>query len=170
MKPTERASRRFAFRTLCGLAGGQLDLIEPDGRSFAFGEPGSELRARIEIHSPRFYRAMLGGSAGLGEAYRDGIWDTDDPVALNRIAARNLPALDSWRRRLMPVLAPLQRTLWRVPRNTRGKSRRHISAHYDLGNDLFALYLDESMMYSSAFFSWCLNSRLWMWAWQTFDG
>jgi cyclopropane-fatty-acyl-phospholipid synthase len=39
-----------------------------------------------------------------------------------------------------------------VPRNTRGKSRRHISAHYDLGNDLFALFLDESMMYSSAWF------------------
>jgi cyclopropane-fatty-acyl-phospholipid synthase len=50
------------------------------------------------------------------------------------------------------VLAPLQRTLWRVPRNSRRAARRHISAHYDLGNDLFALYLDESMMYSSAVF------------------
>jgi cyclopropane-fatty-acyl-phospholipid synthase len=42
--------------------------------------------------------------------------------------------------------------VWRVPRNSRRRARRHISAHYDLGNDLFALYLDESMMYSSAVF------------------
>jgi cyclopropane-fatty-acyl-phospholipid synthase len=152
VKPTERASRRIAFRVLSRMTGGHLELTEPDGRSFAFGDPASDLHARIAIHSPRFYRAMLGGSAGLGEAYRDGIWDTDDAVALNRIAARNLPGLDAWRRRFMPVLSPLQRTLWRVPRNTRGKSRSHISAHYDLGNDLFALYLDESMMYSSAYF------------------
>jgi cyclopropane-fatty-acyl-phospholipid synthase len=60
--------------------------------------------------------------------------------------------LDRWRRRLHPLLAPLQRTIWRVPRNNRRAAKRHISAHYDLGNDLFALYLDESMMYSSAVF------------------
>ena len=47
---------------------------------------------------------------------------------------------------------PLERTLWRVPRNSKRASRRHISAHYDLGNDLFGLYLDESMMYSAAVF------------------
>jgi cyclopropane-fatty-acyl-phospholipid synthase len=69
-----------------------------------------------------------------------------------RIAVRNIGTLDRWRRALHPVLAPLERTLWRVPRNTKSKSRRHISAHYDLGNNLFALYLDESMMYSSAVF------------------
>jgi cyclopropane-fatty-acyl-phospholipid synthase len=60
--------------------------------------------------------------------------------------------LDRLRRRFHPLLAPLQRTLWRVPRNSKRASRRHISAHYDLGNDLFALFLDESMMYSSAYF------------------
>ena len=153
MKATERASRRIVFRVLSRMALGHLELIEPDGRCFAFGRPGSDLQATITVNSPRFYRAMLAGSAGLGEAYRDGLWDTDDPVALNRIACRNLSALDVWRRRLRPTLAPLERTLWRVPRNTRGKSQSHISAHYDLGNDLFALYLDESMMYSSAYFT-----------------
>ena len=153
MKPSERASRRIVFRTLGRMSGGCLELVEPDGRRFTFGDPASELRASIAVHSPSFYRAMLGGSVGLGEAYRDGGWDTDDPVTLTRIAARNLPALDVWRRRFRPALAPLQRTLWRVPRNTKSKSKRHISSHYDLGNDLFALYLDESMMYSSAYFA-----------------
>ena len=88
----------------------------------------------------------------MGEAYRDGIWDCDDLVSLVRIAARNMGPLDRLRGRLHPVLSPVQRTLWRVPRNSKRASRRHISAHYDLGNDLFALYLDESMMYSSAVF------------------
>ena len=86
-------------------------------------------RAAVEIHSPRFYRAMLGGSVGLGEAYRDGVWDCDDLVSLVRIAARNMRPLDRWRRRLHPVLAPLQRTLWRVPRNSRrARSASHLRA------------------------------------------
>lgn len=104
------------------------------------------------VRSHAFYRALFGGSVGLGEAYRDGIWDCEDLVSLTRIAALNMPALDRLRRRARPVLAPVQRALLRVPRNTRRASRRHISAHYDLGNDLFALFLDESMTYSSAFF------------------
>jgi len=152
MTATEGASRQLALRVLSSLRGGRLELIEPDGRQLRFGEPAADLVAAVEVHSPRFYRAMLGGSIGLGEAYRDGIWDCDDLVALLRIAARNMGPLDRWRRRLHPVLAPLERTIWRVPRNSRDTSRRHISSHYDLGNDLFALYLDESMMYSSAVF------------------
>ena len=65
-----------------------------------------------------------------------------------RIGARELPRLDRWRR----PLAPLRNALTRVPRNTRAGARRHIAAHYDLGNDLFRLFLDESMTYSCAFF------------------
>jgi cyclopropane-fatty-acyl-phospholipid synthase len=152
MTAIESACRRLALRVLSGIRDGRLELIEPGGRRLSFGEPDAELSATVEIHSPAFYRAMLGGSAGLGEAYRDGVWDCDDLVAVVRVAARNMAPLDRWRRRLHPLLAPLQRTVWRVPRNSRRASRRHISAHYDLGNDLFALYLDESMMYSSAVF------------------
>ncbi|HET9120236.1 MAG TPA: cyclopropane-fatty-acyl-phospholipid synthase family protein [Solirubrobacterales bacterium] len=152
MTAIEGACRRLALRALAGITDGRLDLIQPDGRPLTFGAPDADLRATVEIHSPHFYRAMLGGSVGLGEAYRDGVWDCDDLVTLVRIAVRNLGWLDRWRRRVQPVLAPVQRTIWRVPRNNKRAARRHISAHYDLGNDLFALYLDESMMYSSAVF------------------
>ncbi len=134
------------------LRGGSLELIEPDGRRFTFGDAAADLAATVKVNSTRFYRALLSGSVGLGESYRDRLWDCDDLVALLRIACRNLGSLDAWRRRLHPLIAPLERTLWRVPRNGKRASRRHISAHYDLGNDLFALYLDESMMYSSAVF------------------
>lgn len=153
MTLTERACRRVAHRVLPRMGGGQLELVEPGGARFRFGDVASDLRATITLHSQRFYRAMLGGTVGIGEAYRDGIWDTNDPVSLVRIACRNMPSLDQVRRRFHPLIGPLQRTLWRVPRNTRGKARRHISAHYDLGNDLFGLFLDESMMYSSAYFA-----------------
>ena len=162
MTAIQSACRRLALRVLSGVRDGRLVLIEPASnglrsrapshRRLRFGQADSELAATVEIHSPHFYRAMLGGSVGLGEAYRDGVWDCDELVSLVRIAARNMPPLDRWRRRLHPVLAPLHRTLWRVPRNSRRRARRHISAHYDLGNNLFALYLDESMMYSSAVF------------------
>jgi cyclopropane-fatty-acyl-phospholipid synthase len=148
----EGASRRLALKALSRLRDGRLELIEPDGNRLRFGDPRAELAATVEIHSPRFYRAMLGGSVGLGEAYRDGLWDCEDLVALIRIAVRNMGSLDRWRRRIHPLLALPQRTLSRVPRNSRRAARRHISAHYDLGNNLFALFLDESMMYSSAVF------------------
>ena len=162
MTAIESACRRLALRALAGIHDGRLDVIEPTSNGLrsrvpshqrlTFGASDAELSATVEVHSPHFYRAMLGGSVGLGEAYRDGVWDCDDLVTLVRIATRNMGTLDRWRRRLRPLLAPLQRTLWRVPRNSPRAARRHVSSHYDLGNDLFALYLDESMMYSSAVF------------------
>jgi len=152
MTAIESAFRRAALSLLSRLRGGFVELAEPDGRRFRFGSPGSDLAARLEVRSPAFYRSLMGGSVGLGEAYRDGLWDCDDLVALMRIACRNMAPLDRLRRRLHPLLAPLQRTIWRVPLNSRSGAHRHISAHYDLGNDLFALYLDGSMMYSSAVF------------------
>jgi cyclopropane-fatty-acyl-phospholipid synthase len=162
MTAVEGATRRLALSAFSRIRGGRLELIEapsngfrsraPSQHQFILGQPDAELSATVHVHSPRFYRALLGGTVGLGEAYRDGVWDCDDLVALLRIAARNMGPLDRLRRRLHPLLTPLQRTVWRIPRNSRRAARRHISAHYDLGNDLFALYLDESMMYSSAVF------------------
>ena len=148
----ERACRRIAHRVLSRLHDERLELIEPDGTRVAFGPETAELRAEVRMNREGFHRALLGGSIGLGRAYRDGVWDTDDVVSLCRIGARNMPRVDRVRRRFHPLLAPFQRTIRRVPRNDRGRSREHISAHYDLGNDLFGLFLDESMMYSSAYF------------------
>src|SRR4029077_11229924 len=152
MTAIESASRRLALGAFSRVRGGSMELIEPDGRNFTFGEAAADLAATVRVNSGRFYKTLLSGSVGLGEAYRDRLWDCDDLVALLRIACRNLGSLDAWRRRIHPLLAPLEKTVWRVPRNSKRASRRHISAHYDLGNDLFALYLDESMMYSSAVF------------------
>jgi cyclopropane-fatty-acyl-phospholipid synthase len=148
----ERASRRITFRVLSRLGSGRLELVEPDGERYAFGPPDAELRAEVQVRDPRFYRAFVGGTLGLAEAHRDGHWDSDDQMTLARIGARSMPAVDAVRARFRPILSPWNRMLRRVPRNSRKAARRHISAHYDLGNDLFSLFLDESMMYSSGIF------------------
>jgi cyclopropane-fatty-acyl-phospholipid synthase len=82
----------------------------------------------------------------------DGLWECDDLVALTRIAALNVSALDRLRRVLAPALIPVQRWARWLARNTPVRSRRRIAAHYDLGNELFALFLDRTMMYSCAVF------------------
>jgi cyclopropane-fatty-acyl-phospholipid synthase len=139
---------RFASRVLLGrLREGRLEVVER-GRRRAFGPATASLVATVRVHDPSFWRALLGGSRRIADAYAAGVWETDDLVTLVRIGAREMPRLDRWRR----PLAPLRNVLSRVPRNTRAGARRHIAAHYDLGNDLFRLFLDESMTYSCALF------------------
>jgi cyclopropane-fatty-acyl-phospholipid synthase len=139
---------RFASGLLLGrLREGRLELVER-GRRRSFGPGDAGLVATIRVHDPSFWSALLGGSRRLAHAYAAGAWDSDDLVTLVRIAAREMSRLDRWRR----PLAPLRNLLSRVPRNTRSGARRHIAAHYDLGNDLFRLFLDESMTYSCALF------------------
>jgi cyclopropane-fatty-acyl-phospholipid synthase len=151
--PRERLARRIVLGLLRRMSGGELEIVEGDTRMH-FGEclPGRPLRARVEVRSARFYRRLLAGSVGLCESYMDGLWECDDLVALTRIAALNVCALDSLRRVLAPVLIPFQRWGRWLARNTPGRSRRRIAAHYDLGNELFSLFLDPTMMYSCAVF------------------
>ncbi|MGP8242121.1 MAG: class I SAM-dependent methyltransferase [Solirubrobacteraceae bacterium] len=152
-----RIARRIVLRVLRRIHGGELTIVE-DGRpaSLTFGDTTdageSAPRVTVQVHSPRVYRALLRGSVGLGESYMDGLWSCTDLVGLTRIAALNVSALDRLRRVLAPVLIPAQRwTRW-LQRNTPGHSRRQIAAHYDLGNELFGLFLDPTMMYSCAVF------------------
>ena len=147
-----RLARRGLLALLERLRGGRIEIIEGVQRQ-AFGPLGSELQARVEVQDPRAWAATLRGSTGWGEGYVDGLWSCDDLVTLARIAVRNLPPLDRWRRRAQPLLGPLQRAASLVPRNTRAGARRNISAHYDLGNRLFESFLDQRLVYSCGVFS-----------------
>src|SRR5260221_4902354 len=98
------------------------------------------------------WRRPLGGRDGLGEGYDAGLGETDDLVSLMRIAARELRDLDGLRGAVARSRGLLHRARRLVPENTRSAARRNISAHYDLGNDLFAAFLDERMVYSCAYF------------------
>jgi cyclopropane-fatty-acyl-phospholipid synthase len=111
------------------------------------------LGATITVHDPRFYSDVaFGGSVGAGEAYIRGWWSADDLTALTRILLRNREVLDGMETGLARLAAPLRKALHWAARNTRSGSRRNIAAHYDLGNDFFQLFLDPTLMYSSAIF------------------
>ncbi len=134
-----------------GVRDGRLVLGDAAGRT-VIGPP-SGLVANVHVRDQRTYRAVLRhGSIGLADAYADGWWECDDLVGLIRLAARNAGGLDRLRRRLAPALVPAQRLGAALRRSTPTRARRDVAAHYDLSNELFALFLDESMTYSCAVF------------------
>jgi cyclopropane-fatty-acyl-phospholipid synthase len=147
----ERIARTAVLALLRQLRVGRLTVIE-GGLRHDLG-PGGDPAATIEIRSPQAWPALLRGSRGLAESYVDGLWESPDLPAVVRVAARNIGFLDVVRRRITPVREPFQRARAAFVRNTPTRSRRDIAAHYDLGNDLFELMLDPTLMYSGALFS-----------------
>jgi cyclopropane-fatty-acyl-phospholipid synthase len=145
------AVRALAARTLVRGAAARLPIRiqAPSGTLSGAGGPGSPV---LEIrHEDEFYRRLGGGTTGLAEAYIAGNWDSSDLVGLFTVFARHLPALTRG-----PVRA-LRR--WYVPAEpaedeaTPDGARRNIQRHYDLSNEMFALFLDPTMTYSSALFA-----------------
>ncbi|HET7417179.1 MAG TPA: cyclopropane-fatty-acyl-phospholipid synthase family protein [Solirubrobacterales bacterium] len=133
------------------VSSGRIDVVE-GARERSYGPADADLRATVTINDPAAWRDPLHGSVGLGEGYVDGRWETDDLVALIQIAARELRQMDGLRGAVARPRGLWHRVRHLVPENTRAGARSNISAHYDLGNDLFASFLDERMMYSCAYF------------------
>ncbi len=144
------------FHTVFSIVGaihtGALTFIMPDGREYrAQGEnPGPE--GVIVVRDPRlFWRMIRDGELGFAEAYMDGWWDTPDLQAvLDAALINNDTVARGFGGRTLTRLVERLRHL--MNRNTRRGSARNISRHYDLGNDFYAKWLDESMTYSSALF------------------
>jgi cyclopropane-fatty-acyl-phospholipid synthase len=131
---------------------GTLELVDGE-RTWIFGRPADGAPdVRVVVRDRRLYRALLRASLGLSDAYANGWFDCSDLPELARLAALNMPATDRWRRVLRPLVALPQAGVRWLARNTPARARRQIAAHYDLGNDLFSLMLDETMMYSCAIF------------------
>ena len=134
------------------LRAGALEVMLPNGRALRLSgrEPGPS--AVLRLNRWRALRRFLGGgTVGFGESYMDGDWDSPDLPNVIELAARNLPKRPMIFRTLSPWrLGDRMRHMFRP--NTRDGSRENIAAHYDLGNDFYALWLDRSMTYSSAVF------------------
>lgn len=146
----DRLCRKFTLNFLSQLQHGAITVSEA-GVEQHFGDEHAELKTVITVLDPAFYQKLiLAGSVGGGEAYIHGYWRCDNLTALVQIFARNLAVLDkmdsTWARLSRPVLKLLNYR----NRNTLSQSKRNIAAHYDLGNAMYKLFLDESMMYSSA--------------------
>jgi len=131
---------------------GQLTLVD-GSEAHTFGQP-SNIRVTIQVHDPRFYGEIaFGGSIGAGEAYMLGYWTADNLTDVIRLMAVNQHVMDSLEGGYQWLTKPLLKLLHWLNSNTTEGSRKNIAAHYDLGNDMFALFLDNTMMYSSAMFN-----------------
>ncbi len=155
---TDSLAARIASRVVLAAAAririGALTVVLPDGTRRKFGADTAAERAEIRIHDHEaFVRLLFGGEIGAGEAYMDDLWSSPDLAALLRLAALNRDALalsSGWFRVPGQVMKTVRH---RLNRNTQRQSRQNISAHYDLGNDFYRLFLDETMTYSSALFA-----------------
>lgn len=146
------ASKKAVTRRLNQLKHGIVDLHDSAGRS-SHGNGINEQRASLTVRNPNFYReTLLGGGLGFAESYLDGHWETPDLAELLRVFVRDISVAHQHDNGLARLKAPLLRVGSYLARNTLRGSRKNIAAHYDLGNEFFSLFLDETMTYSSGIY------------------
>lgn len=150
---TNTAAKRVVLRMASSLRGCTLDVVLPNGTLRRYGD-GSEPHAKLRIHDDSFFRRVLvGGEIGVGEAYVDGLWSSDDLVGLLElgIAARTHMQFNTTLLSAASRLKDLR--AHRARNNTKLRARHNIHAHYDIGNEFFRLWLDQTMTYSCAYFT-----------------
>jgi cyclopropane-fatty-acyl-phospholipid synthase len=150
----QRVARGQLVKRMALLEHGALEVHDGEGMlRFGNDRQGAGLRARIEVLHPQFWAdAVFGGTTGAGEAYIHGLWKCDDLTSLVRIMVANRHVLEEVDGAATRLAALGRRAGHWLNRNSRAGSRRNISAHYDLGNDFFASFLDPTMNYSSGIF------------------
>jgi len=150
----DQLAKRLLFKLLSGLRRGELTIIDGSVRRI-FGAKSDRfpLGATITIHHPRFYSSVVfGGSIGASEAFMAGQWSTDDLTTVVRITILNREVFEGMEKGLARLTAPLHMFIHLLRGNTKKGSRLNIAAHYDLGNDFYKLFLDETLTYSCNIF------------------
>lgn len=131
---------------------GAMHVTTPDGKQYSFygKQPGEH--ATLDLHDWRAIRQFASkGDTGFAEAYRDGYWDSDDLTKLFTVGLQNEKALNGYI--YGGTLGRIaSRISYLLTRNTINGSKKNIHAHYDLGNEFYKLWLDETMTYSAALF------------------
>ncbi|MGE4313549.1 MAG: class I SAM-dependent methyltransferase [Pseudobdellovibrionaceae bacterium] len=146
------STERF-LKKLDHLDTGTIHLILPNGKEYDFGGRDAGPEATLTLHDWRVLpRMLVKGDIGFAADYRDGKWETDNLQALLEIGLLNQRSLEQLiMGKMLTRLASRFTYLFR--KNSLQGSRENIQAHYDLGNDFYALWLDESMTYSSALYA-----------------
>ncbi len=150
----DELAKKILFSLLRGLRWGKLTIIDGSARR-VFGEKSDRfpLEATITVHHSRFYSSIVfGGSIGASEAFMAGQWSTDDLTTVVRIIILNQEVLKGMEKGLAWLTAPLHLIFHLFRRNTKKGSHCNIAAHYDLGNDFYELFLDETLTYSCGIF------------------
>jgi cyclopropane-fatty-acyl-phospholipid synthase len=149
----ENLYRKTAIKLLTALPEGSFELYEQGHLLIQHGARGAAPHAVIEVHRPEFYRRLLkGGSIGAAESFIDGEWSSPELTDVIRLVARNLAWLDQIEARMAWLTWTMHHWQHWLRGNTREQAKKNILAHYDLGNDLYRLFLDREMLYSSALF------------------
>ncbi len=147
-------ARELLFKLLSGVSVGTFT-VHDNGETYVIGDdaqPDSP-HAEVTIHNPRAYRRVLtGGTIASGEAFIDGDWSSRDLTEVTRFFSANIDTMNSMKGRQSLWLRIALKLSHLANRNTVSGSRKNISAHYDLGNEFFQLFLDPTMMYSAAVF------------------
>ncbi len=144
-----RVARALVHRLLRRLSHGAIEIVENGSRHhFGVGDG-----VTVWVEDPRTYVALVrDGSAGFGRSYVAGWWRCDDVTTLVRTLVRALDQPLSYLDAVARVVAPIRDRLPERRRREKPLDREFIRAHYDLGNDFYSLMLDETMMYSCAYF------------------
>jgi cyclopropane-fatty-acyl-phospholipid synthase len=146
-----KASDKLVFNILSRINFGYLEITTSDGNTLKFGNPEDILKANLIIKKPNFtYNLISGGSIGFAESYMRGEFETDNLSNLIELTARNIKVIYKFSGLLdFPIINFVKN---KVIKNTKSRSKDNIAKHYDLGNDFFSLWLDETLTYSSAIF------------------
>ena len=151
MNLTHKALKSQFLSTCERLREGQLTLRTPEGERYEFGTSGPE--AELNINDWATVSALASnGQVGLGEAYVQGMWDTPSVEGLVTLALRNRDLLNHYDKAGMMQTAKFRLVDTMLRANSRRGARRNIRSHYDVGNEFYALWLDEGMTYSAGLF------------------
>lgn len=149
----DRRARAILFGRLSTLSGGTIRIVDADG-VHDVGADATEPTGSIRVNRPNFYRrAITGGNLGVAASYLDGDWDCDDLTLLFRLMVRQINTADRVNGGMSRLGGLAARCYHSLRSNTIRGSRRNIQDHYDLGNDFFELFLDETMSYSCGYYA-----------------
>ena len=143
----------FVFMNLKKISFGYLHLTDSKGKEHFFGNNKSLLKARIKINDPSFcYKILRKGSSGLAESYMKGEFETEDLTSLIELSAKNI---NTTHRFVGFFEFSLIKNFLKnnILRNTKDRSKKNISKHYDLGNSFFSTWLDKTLTYSCGIFN-----------------
>ena len=145
-----KISEKFVLNKLKNITQGNLKLINYDGKVFHFGDLESKLSSDIKVINPHFYfNVVMGGSSALGEAHMKKDFYSTNLTNLVELTARNIKLVHSFSGSLrIQKIKNFFKNIFAS--NTKSKSLKYISKHYDLGNSFFSKWLDKSLTYSSA--------------------
>ena len=146
-------SDQYVFWNLKKISYGYLNLVDAAGKEYFFGDSKSFLKAKLKINNPSFcFNILKGGSTGLAESYINNEFETEDLTTLIELSAKNINITYKFSGffQFSLIQSFLKRKIFG---NTKKRSKKNISLHYDLGNEFFSEWLDKTLTYSCGIFN-----------------